>query len=195
MGERVINLCHDLKRAIAASASEDVLLRGISKLRKHVKSIADLVASGVGKVVRSLKKHPSKAVSAEATKLVQEWKAMVSSEEQKQPPPLPKVSKKRRQSKYSDAVSAVGGGGGGGGGDTIRDDDDTSHDPVWGVDGDMHSGDADLVRRLFLREGGLSEGGKQLRPCPSPRIVSRGSALPWAPRVGQRPEAGAHRRR
>ena len=163
MGDRLINLCHDLKRAIAASASEDVLLRGIRKLRKHVKSIADLVASGVGKVVRSLKKHPSKAVSAEATKLVQEWKAMVSSEEQKQPPPpLPKVSKKRRQAKYSDAVSAAGGGGG----DTIRDDDDTSHDPVWGVDADMHSGDADLVRRLFLREGGLSEGGNNWRRAP-----------------------------
>ena len=88
---------NDLKRAIAASASDAVLLEALQRLRASVRDTGQLLATGVGRVVRSLKKHPSTAVSEKAAKLVLRWKALVVAEEEEAKKKKGKSSSKAQQ--------------------------------------------------------------------------------------------------
>ena len=68
------------------SSSKQTLLDSLAKLRQLVGNKEHLINSGVGRLVRGLKKHKFTAVSAAATALVADWKAMCAADAGNRPP-------------------------------------------------------------------------------------------------------------
>ena len=68
------------------SSSKQTLLDSLTTLRQLVGNKEHLINSGVGRLVRGLKKHKFTAVSAAATALVADWKAMCAADVGNRPP-------------------------------------------------------------------------------------------------------------